>query len=112
MRQLQRSMPAGLILPVLVAFWSWPAQAHDLRCSAPPYGDAAWNYARLKERFASIDEDKIDDVLEQLCRAKFEHVGRGHFHKLGITDREFASQSTTQLAAKILTATRGGTQVL
>src|SRR6185312_13824151 len=60
MRQLQRSMLAGLILPALLAFTSRPAHAHDLKCSAPPYGDAAWNYARLKQRFASIDEDKID----------------------------------------------------
>lgn len=112
MRQLQRSMLAGLILPALLAFLPQPAHASDLKCAAPPYGDAAWNYTRLKEHFASIDEDKVDDLLERLCKAKFEHVGRGHFHKLGITDGEFAKKSTTELAAKILSATHGGTQVL
>lgn len=111
MRQQQRSMLASLTL-ALVAFWTAPVHAHDLRCAAPPYGDAAWNYARLKQRFASIDEDKIDDVLEKLCRAKFEHVGRRDVHRLGISDRELAQESTTQLAAKILSATHGGTQVL
>lgn len=112
MRQPQRSILAGLILPALLAFLPQSAYASDLRCAAPPYGDAAWNYTRLKERFASIDEDKVDDLLEKLCKAKFERVGRRHFHKLGITDREFARKSTTQLAAKILSATQGGTQVL
>lgn len=112
MRQLHRSILAGLILPALLALSSRPTHAHDLKCSAPPYGDAAWNYARLKQRFASIDEDKIDDVLEKLCRAKFEHVGRRSVHRLGITDRELAKDSTTQLAAKVLGATHGGTEVL
>ena len=112
MRQLQRSILAGLILPALLAFSPRSAPAHDLKCSAPPYGDAAWSYARLKQRFASIDEDKIDDVLEKVCRAKFEHVGRRSVHRLGITDRDLARESTTQLAAKILSATHGGTQVL
>src|SRR5690348_11482583 len=112
MRQLQRSMLAGLILPALLVFSSRPAQAHDLKCSAPPYGDAAWNYARLKQRFASIDEDKIDDLLEKLCRAKFEHVGLRSVHRLGISNRELAKESTTQLAAKVLSATHGGTEVL
>jgi hypothetical protein len=112
MRQLQRSMLAGLVLPALFAFSPRPAHADEFRCAAPPYGDAAWNYARLKERFASIDEDKVDDLLEKLCKAKFEHVGRQHFHRLGVTDREFAKESTTQLAAKILSATHGGTEVL
>jgi hypothetical protein len=112
MRQLQRSMLVGLILPALFAFSARPAQADQLRCEAPPYGDAAWSYTRLKERFASIDEDKVDDLLERLCKAKFEHVGRRYFHRLGITEREFARESTTQLAAKILSATHGGTQVL
>lgn len=112
MLQLRRSMLAGLVLPALLAISPPPAVAHDLRCSAPPYGDAAWSYARLKQRFASIDEDKIDDVLEKLCRAKFEHVGRREVHRLGITDRELAKESTTQLAAKVLSATHGGTQVL
>lgn len=112
MRKLQRSMTAGLALPVLLAFSPWQAHASDLKCAAPPYGDAAWNYTRLKQRFASIDENKIDDVLARLCKAKFERVGRQHFRKLGITERDFARQSTTQLAAKILSATQGGTQVL
>ena len=112
MRQLQRTMLAGLVLPALLTLSPRPALAHDLRCSAPPYGDAAWNYARLKQRFASIDEDKIDDVLEKLCRAKFEHVGRRDVHRLGITDRELAKESTTQLAARVLSATHGGTEVL
>lgn len=112
MRQLQRSIFAGLVLPLLLAFSPRPAPAEDLKCAAPPYGDAAWNYARLKQRFASIDEDKIDEVLEKLCRAKFEHVGRRDVHRLGITDRELAKESTTQLAAKVLSATHGGTQVL
>ncbi len=112
MRKLQRSMTAGLALPVLLALSPGHAHASDLKCAAPPYGDAAWNYTRLKQRFASIDEDKIDDVLARLCKAKFEHVGRQHFRKLGITERDFARQSTTQLAAKILSATQGGTQVL
>lgn len=112
MRRLQRSILAALIVPALLAFSPRPILARDLKCSAPPYGDAAWNYARLKQRFASIDEDKIDDLLEKLCRAKFEHVGRRNVHQLGITDRELAKESTTQLAAKILSATHGGTQVL
>lgn len=112
MRQLQRSLLAGLVLPALIALSPRPAHASDLKCAAPPYGDAAWNYTRLKQRFASIDEDKMDDLLGKLCRAKFEHVGRGHFHKLGITDREFARKGTTELAAKILSITHGGTEVL
>ena len=112
MRQLQRSFLAGVVLPALFAFSTGPAHASDLKCAAPPYGDAAWNYTRLKQRFANLDEDKIDDVLARICRAKFEHVGRQHFRKLGITDREFANRSTTELAAKILQATQGGTQVL
>ena len=112
MRQLQRSILAGIVLPALLAFSPWQAHASDLKCAAPPYGDAAWNYTRLKQRFANLDEDKIDDVLARICRAKFERVGRQHFHKLGITERDFARQSTTQLAAKILQATQGGTQVL
>lgn len=112
MRQLRRSMIAGLVLPALIAFSPWRAYASDLKCAAPPYGDAAWNYTRLKQRFASIDEDKVDDLLARLCKAKFEHVGRRHFHKLGITDGEFARKGTTELAAKILGATHGGTQVL
>jgi hypothetical protein len=112
MRQLQRSMLAGLILPALLAFSPRPAHGHDLKCAAPPYGDLAWNYARLKQRFASIDEDSVDELLEKLCKAKFEHVGRRSVHRLGITDRELAKQSTTQLAAKVLSATHGGTQGL
>jgi hypothetical protein len=112
MRQLRRSILAGLMLPALLAFPPRPAPAHDLRCSAPPYGDAAWNYARLKQRFASIDEDRIDEVLEKLCRAKFEHVDRRDVHRLGITDRELARESTTQLAARVLSATHGGTEAL
>ena len=112
MRQLRRSMLAGLMLPALLAFQPRAVLAHDLRCSAPPYGDAAWNYARLKQRFASIDEDRIDEVLGKLCRAKFEHVGRRDVHRLGITDRELAKESTTQLAAKVLSATHGGTEDL
>jgi hypothetical protein len=112
MQPLQRSKLAGLALPALLALSPWPAHASDLKCAAAPYGDAAWSYARLKQRFASVDEDKIDDLLGKLCRAKFEHVGRRHFHQLGITDREFAKESTTQLAAKILSATNGGTRVL
>ena len=112
MRQLQRSMLACLVLPALLTLSPWQAHASDLKCAAPPYGDAAWNYTRLKQRFANIDEDKIDDVLARLCKAKFEHVDRKHFRKLGITDRDFARQSTTQLAARILSATQGGTQVL
>jgi hypothetical protein len=112
MRQRQRSILAGLLLPALLACPPESVRASDLRCAAPPYGDAAWNYTRLKQRFASIDEDKVDDLLERLCRAKFEHVGRARFHKLGITDRELARQSTTQLAAKILSVTHGGTEVL
>src|SRR5579883_3632430 len=105
MRQLQRSILAGVILPALLALPPPRAGAHDLKCAAPPYGDAAWNYARLKQRFASIDEDRIDEVLGKLCRAKFEHVGRRDVHRLGITDRELAKESTTQLAAKVLSAT-------
>jgi hypothetical protein len=112
MRQLQRSILAGVLLPALLALSPGRAGASDLKCAAPPYGDAAWNYTRLKQHFANVDEDKIDEVLARICRAKFEHVGRRHFRKLGITDREFASQSTTQLAAKILKATQGGTEVL
>lgn len=112
MRKLQRSILAGLVLPALLPLLAQPAQASDLKCAAPPYGDAAWNYIRLRERFASIDEDKMNDLLEELCKAKFEHVGRRRFHKLGITDGEFARKSTTELAAKVLSATRGGTQVL
>lgn len=112
MRQLKRSILAGLLLPALLPLLAQPVRASDLKCAAPPYGDAAWNYTRLKERFASIDEDKVNDLLEKLCKAKFEHVGRRRFHKLGITDREFARKSTTELAAKVLSATRGGTQVL
>lgn len=112
MRQLQRSTLAGLVLPVLLTFSPRPVPATDLTCSAPPYGDAAWNYVRLKQRFASIDEEKIDDVLEKVCRAKFEHVGRREAHRLGITDRELAKETTTQLAAKVLNATHGGTEVL
>jgi len=75
MRPLQRSLLTGLILPALLAFSPPPAHASDLKCAAPPYGDVAWNYTRLKER-------------------------------------EFAKESTTELAAKILRATHGGTQVL
>ena len=112
MRPLQRSMLASLVLASLVASSPYPAHADDMKCAAPPYGDAAWNYARLKQRFASIDEEKIDEVLEELCRAKFEHVGRRSVHKLGITDRELAKESTTQLAARVLSATHGGTEVL
>ena len=112
MRPLPHSMLASLFLAAFVASATCPAHADDMRCAAPPYGDAAWNYARLKERFASIDEDKIDDVLGKLCRAKFERVGRREVHRLGISDRELAQESTTQLAAKILSATHGGTQVL
>lgn len=111
MRRLQRSMLAGLALPALLALAPGPARASDLKCSAPPYGDAAWNYARLRQRFASIDEDKVDDLLERLCKAKFHHVGRRQFRKLGITGQEFARESTTQLAARVLSATNGGTQV-
>src|SRR5579883_1517717 len=107
MRQLQRSILAGVILPALLALPPPRAGAHDLKCAAPPYGDAAWNYARLKQRFASINEDNVDELLEKLCKAKFEHVGRRSIHQLGITDRELATQSTTQLAAKILSATHG-----
>jgi hypothetical protein len=112
MRQLQRSLIAGLILPALLASSPRPSQAHDLRCAAPPYGDAAWNYTRLKQRFPDVDEEKVDDLLEKLCKAKFEHVGRRSVHRLGITDRELAKKGTTELAAKILSATHGGTQVL
>ncbi len=112
MRQPQRSNLPGVVLAGLCAFSPWGAHASDLKCAAPPYGDAAWNYSRLKQRFANLDEDRIDDVLARLCRAKFEHVGRQYFHRLGITDREFARQSTTQLAARILSATHSGTQVL
>ncbi len=112
MRQLQRSMLAVLIVPALLAFSLRPASAHDLKCAAPPYGDAAWNYARLKQRFASINEDNVDELLEKLCKAKFEHIGRRSIHLLGITDRELAKESTTQLAAKILSATHGGTEIL
>jgi len=112
MRQLLRSILAGCVLPVILACLPRPVHAEDLKCAAPPYGDAAWNYARLKQRFVSIDEDKIDDVLEKLCKAKFEHVGRRDVHRLGISDRELAKESTTQLAAKVLSATHGGTQVL
>jgi hypothetical protein len=112
MRSLPHSMLARLVLAACVAFSTCPAHADDMKCAAPPYGDAAWNYARLKQRFASIDEEKIDDVLEKLCRAKFEHVGRRDVHRLGITDRELAKETTTQLAAKVLSATHGGTEVL
>ena len=112
MRSLPHCMLAGLVLAAWVAFSPRPAHADDMRCAAPPYGDAAWNYARLKQRFASIDEEKIDDVLEKLCRAKFEHVGRRSVHRLGISDRELARDSTTQLAAKVLSATHGGTETL
>lgn len=112
MRKLPRSKLAGLALPALLALSPWPAHASDLKCAAAPYGDAAWNYARLKERFADVDEDKIDDLLSRVCKAKFEKVGRRHFYNLGITDREFARETTTQLAARILSATHGGTQVL
>ncbi|MGH8294010.1 MAG: hypothetical protein ACRETZ_00700 [Steroidobacteraceae bacterium] len=112
MRRLQRPILAGLALPALLALSPGPAGAEDLKCSAPPYGDAAWNYARLRQRFASVDEDKVDDLLERLCQAKFDHIDRRHFRKLGITDRELGRESTTQLAARILSATRGGTQTL
>jgi hypothetical protein len=112
MRPLLRLTASGLLLPALLAIAATQARADDLKCAAPPYGDAAWSYARLKERFKNIDEDTIDDLLAKLCRAKFEHVGRRHFHKLGISDREFAREGTTQLAARILAATHGGIQVL
>lgn len=112
MRQLQCSTLVALVPAALLALSPGRAPASDLKCAAPPYGDAAWNYTRLKQRFANIDEQDIDDLLGKLCKAKFEHVGRRHFHKLGITDREFAREGTTQLAAKVLTRTRGGTQVL
>lgn len=112
MRPLRHSLLASFILVAFVASSSNPVHADDMRCAAPPYGDAAWNYARLKQRFASIDEEKIDEVLEKVCRAKFEHVGRRGVHRLGISDRELAKESTTQLAAKILGATHGGTEVL
>lgn len=112
MRPLPCSKLASLALPALLALSPWPAHASDLKCAAAPYGDAAWSYARLKQRFANVDEDKINDLLHRVCRAKFENVGRRHFYNLGITDREFAKESTTQLAARILSATHGGTQVL
>jgi hypothetical protein len=112
MRQLQCAMLAALVLAALLVLSPRRAHASDLRCAAPPYGDAAWNYTRLKQRFANIDEEDIDDLLEKLCKAKFEHLGRRHFHKLGISDRDFAKEGTSQLAAKVLQATRGGTQVL
>ena len=54
MRQLKRSIIAGLVLPALLPL-AQPVRASDLKCAAPPYGDAAWYYTRLKERFASID---------------------------------------------------------
>lgn len=101
-----RRRPASLV-PVLALGLALGAARHaavggDLRCEAPPYGDVSWNYMKLKDRFPNVEEEKLDDLLESLCEAKLHSVGRRHFYHLGITRHDFATRSTTELAAKVL----------
>jgi hypothetical protein len=96
-------MKSTTVAVVVLSSHAWAsAQAQDLRCHRPPYGDTSQNYARFVAEWRPA---LPTGMLEHACEAKFEVVAPGgsarwDFYKYGITDQHIDATGVVQLAAE------------
>jgi hypothetical protein len=80
------------------------ARASNVDCSVPPYGDTWAVYHSYVENFgAYVDPAKL---LPAICEGKFNTGDRTTYYKLGISPRDFATKSVTDLAIETLATMR------
>lgn len=75
-------------------------QASNVRCDAPPYGGTLGGYRSFVKNFGQVVEPTR--MLEGVCNAKFNRVGRKTFYGLGITDDQIDNTDTSDLAVVLI----------
>jgi hypothetical protein len=93
-------------LPLIFACGS--AQASNVRCDAPPYGDTEQNYEAIQAEFSqaavannlppNVMTGMLRAALIEACKAKFKHGSRASYYRNGISDADIEAHSTTALA--------------
>ena len=81
-----------------------PAQAHDVRCNAPPYGGSVASYKAFVKNFGHLVVPT--KYLGSICNMKFSGTNRTALYNLGFTDDDINSKDTSDLAVDVLAATK------
>jgi hypothetical protein len=99
---------AGLVVALLSLAWAG-AQAKDMRCDVPPYGDSTDAFRSYVDRTMALVIRIGPDIaptiiLPKVCNAKFNGTDRTPFYNLGFTPEDFNTKSVTDLALQWLIA--------
>ena len=100
-------------LLILLQNLAWSAvQAHDERCSVPPYGSSMDAYnAFIAEARQSGEADspaarkpsrEAEELLARICRMKYESADRTELYRAGFTPQDIDRSGTVMLTAEYL----------